>query len=74
MTREEFKACRIAAGLETQRAAALALETDLRTVQRWEAGDRAVPGPARVALRLLLERRTILGSTLAQPKRGGAKH
>lgn len=53
MTPDEFKAARLAAGLLTQQAAADALECDLRTVRRWENGERAVPGPVRVALRCM---------------------
>lgn len=53
MTPEQFKAARLAAGLDTQKAAAAALESDLRTVRRWENGERAVPGPVRVALRCI---------------------
>lgn len=53
MTPDEFKAARLAAGLATQQAAANALECDLRTVRRWENGERSVPGPVRVALRLM---------------------
>lgn len=53
MTPEQFKAARLAAGLATQQAAADALESDLRTVRRWENGERAIPGPVRVALRCM---------------------
>lgn len=53
MTPDEFKAARLAAGLATQQAAADALESDLRTVRRWENGERGIPGPVRVALRLM---------------------
>lgn len=53
MTPDEFKAARLAAGLPTQQAAADALESDLRTVRRWENGERSIPGPVRVALRLM---------------------
>ena len=53
MTPEEFKAARQAVGLSTQQAAADALECDLRTVRRWENGERGIPGPVRVALRLM---------------------
>ena len=63
----EFRGLRLAAGLSTARAAAEALESDVRTVQRWEAGHRAVPGPARVALRLLRERRDIGAGTAGKP-------
>jgi DNA-binding transcriptional regulator YiaG len=55
MTPTEFKAARAAAGLMTQQAAADALEIDRRTVGRWERGEVPVPGPARVALRLMLQ-------------------
>jgi DNA-binding transcriptional regulator YiaG len=51
----EFRAARHTLGL-TQAAMAEALEVTLRAVQWWEAGDREVPGPARVALRLMLQR------------------
>lgn len=61
VTAEEFRATRLAAGLTTVRAAAQALESDRRTVQRWKAGERAVRGPARVALRLLLQARLAPG-------------
>ena len=53
MTPAEFKGARADAGLPTQQAAAIALESDLRTVRRWENGERAVPGPVRVALRCM---------------------
>jgi DNA-binding transcriptional regulator YiaG len=53
MTPDEFKAARLAAGLATQEAVAAALEVDRRTVGRWERGDVPVPGPVRVALRLM---------------------
>jgi DNA-binding transcriptional regulator YiaG len=41
-----------------------------RTVRRWEAGTRDVPGPVRVLMRLLLAcpaARKMLGVTLYQP-------
>lgn len=53
MTGGEFRAARLAAGLLTTRECAAALETNLRNVQRWESGEVPVPGPARVALRLM---------------------
>jgi len=55
VTPAELRSAREAMGL-TQTELAEALETALRTVQHWEAGDRAIPGPVRVALRLLTER------------------
>ena len=59
MSPDEFKAARLAAGLHTQQAAATALESDLRTISRWEHGERAVPGPVRVALRCLAKLREL---------------
>lgn len=59
MTPEEFKAARLAAGLPTLTAAAAALESDLRTIRRWEHGERTIPGPARVALRCLAKLREL---------------
>lgn len=56
MSAAEFRAAREALDL-TQGDLARALEVTLRAVQFWEAGTRAVPGPARVALRLMLQSR-----------------
>ena len=63
----EFRGLRLAAGLTTVRAAAQALESDIRTIQRWEAGHRAIPGPARVALRLLRDLREIMPDNASKP-------
>jgi DNA-binding transcriptional regulator YiaG len=49
---DEFREAIAALGM-TQRDAARALEVDERTVRKWALGERAVPGPARVALRLM---------------------
>jgi DNA-binding transcriptional regulator YiaG len=38
----------------TQAELADALESDIRTVRRWENGEREIPGPVRVALRLMV--------------------
>lgn len=59
MTPDAFKAARLAAGLTTQQAAADALESDLRTVRRWENGERSIPGPVRVALRCIARLRVV---------------
>jgi DNA-binding transcriptional regulator YiaG len=48
----EVTAAREALGL-TRRQLASRMEVTPRTVQMWEAGDRAIPGPARLALRLM---------------------
>jgi DNA-binding transcriptional regulator YiaG len=58
MTPAELRSARAALGLS---AAALARALELgkggdRTVRRWEAGERDIPGPVRVVLRMLLER------------------
>jgi DNA-binding transcriptional regulator YiaG len=52
MTADEFRAALEGLGL-SQVAAAQALEVDARTVRRWALGEREVPGPVRVALRLM---------------------
>lgn len=56
MTTEEFRAALAALGL-SQVEAAEALEVDARTVRRWALGERAIPGPVRVALRCMTELR-----------------
>jgi len=39
----------------TRAQLAAALECTVRAVQTWESGERNIPGPARVALRLMLQ-------------------
>lgn len=60
MSSEDVKAARIELGLEHQvdLANALGLEGKYRhdTVRSWENGRVTITGPARVAIRLLLER------------------
>ena len=58
MTRHEFKTIRHGLALSAQAMARLLRVSDGRTVRRWEAGDRDIPGPAQVVMRLL-ERRII---------------
>ena len=53
MTRHEFKTIRHGLGLSAQAVARLLRVSDGRTVRRWEAGDRDIPGPAQVVMRLL---------------------
>ncbi len=53
MTRQEFKTIRHTLGLSAQGLARLLRVSDGRTVRRWEAGDRDIPGPAQVVMRLL---------------------
>lgn len=56
MTADEFRDAIEALEL-SQVAAAQALEVDARTVRRWALGEREIPGPVRVALRLMSEAR-----------------
>lgn len=51
-----FKAARKALGMSQREIAAALRVSDGRTVRRWEAGDRDVPGPAEVAVAYMLER------------------
>ena len=53
MTPTEFRTIRHSLGLSTQRLARLLQVSDGRTVRRWEAGDRDIPGPAKVLMRWL---------------------
>ena len=58
---DEFREAIAALGM-TQRDAAKALEVDERTVRKWALGERAVPGPARVALRCIARLRLLGGA------------
>ncbi len=58
MTPIELKTIRRRLGLSAQGVARLLRVSDGRTVRRWEAGDRDIPGPAKV-LMWLLDRRKI---------------
>lgn len=58
MTPSDFRAARAQLGLS---AAGLAKALRLgkggdRTVRRWEAGERDIPGPVEVAVEMMLER------------------
>lgn len=55
MTPERFKTIRLALGLTAQGLADVLQIADGRTVRRWEAADRAIPGPVKL-LMFLLER------------------
>jgi len=50
MTPAEFRYIRHALGLSTQGLARLLQVSSGRTVRRWEAGDRDIPGPVRVLM------------------------
>lgn len=51
MTAEEFKAHRKAIGPQDE--VADLMQSDRRTIGRWERGERPVSGPASVCIRLL---------------------
>lgn len=55
MTPTELKTIRNQLGLTQAGLAALLQVGSGRTVRRWEAGERAIPGPAAVALKILAE-------------------
>ncbi len=54
MTPAQFKQGRHALGLSTNSLAKLFRVSDGRTVRRWEAGDRDIPGPAKVLMTWLI--------------------
>lgn len=54
MTPDELKEARHRLGLSANALADLVGVSDGRTVRRWEAGDRDIPGPVQVLLRALL--------------------
>lgn len=53
MTKGELSAARSTLGM-TQAALAAVLRSDIRTVRRWERGERQIPGPVSVAIEMLL--------------------
>ena len=55
MNEKELKQARLRLGL-TMAAFARLLETPYRTYQSWEYGETPVPGAAKVAVSLLLEK------------------
>jgi DNA-binding transcriptional regulator YiaG len=54
MTPSDLRAARGLRGW-TQSEMASFLEVTTRAIQMWEAGNRAIPGPAKVAIRLMTE-------------------
>lgn len=54
MTPAEFTALREKIG--TQDEAATEMDTNRRTIGRWERGERSIPGVAAVCVRMLAER------------------
>lgn len=57
MTPDEFKEARRKLGLSAQGMAAALGVADGRTVRRWEADDRDIPGPVIALLRIWLDER-----------------
>ncbi len=53
MTPTQVRAARHTLGLSTDKLAKLFQVSSGRTVRRWEAGDRDIPGPAKVLMRWL---------------------
>ena len=54
MTPETIKTARLALGVSTGDFARL-MRVDKRTVERWEAGDRDIPGPATIMVEVLIQ-------------------
>lgn len=59
MTPTELKAARQALGLTAERFAHLVQVESGRTVRRWEAGDREIPGPVRVLVWLIMSNASV---------------
>ncbi len=55
MSPADFKAARHALGLSTEGMAKALQVASGRTVRRWEAADRDIPGPVKVALTYMLK-------------------
>ena len=67
MTPAELKTARLSMGLSAEKFARLVRVESGRTVRRWEAGEREIPGPVVVITELLLassDVRERLGVTL----------
>ena len=78
---ENIKAARLQLGISQIKDLEALLETGADTVRQWESGRRPIPGPAKVALRLLLEKQAaggtvagaILEPTMAPPANQAAR-
>jgi transcriptional regulator with XRE-family HTH domain len=53
MTPEAFRAIRQRAGLSQARLAALLRIGDLRTIRRYETGERPIPGPVSLLMEMI---------------------
>ncbi len=54
MTRKQLRAARAKLGL-TQAQLGARLNVDMRTIRKWEAGDRKIPGAVVLAMKYLAE-------------------
>ena len=54
MTPAELKTARLSMGLSAEKFARLVRVESGRTVRRWEAGEREIPGPVVVIVELLM--------------------
>jgi DNA-binding transcriptional regulator YiaG len=59
MTPDELKSARHALGLSAEGFARWVKVADGRTVRRWEAGERDIPGPVEVLVKAALESRAV---------------
>lgn len=53
MTPSEFKTIRQRAGLTQSGLAAVLRISDLRTIRKWEAGERSISGPVAILMEML---------------------
>ena len=56
MTAAEFGSIRERAGISIPQLAEM-LRSDVRTVRRWEAGERGIPGPVSLLMEMVADRR-----------------
>jgi DNA-binding transcriptional regulator YiaG len=59
MTPEELKSARHALGLSAEGFARWVNVASGRTVRKWEAGDRDIPGPVSVLVKATMENRSV---------------
>jgi DNA-binding transcriptional regulator YiaG len=59
VTPADLKAARHTLGLSAEGFARVVQVESGRTVRRWEAGDRDIPGPVKVLTKLLLDSPTV---------------
>ena len=64
MSADKLASIRQQLGLSARKMAELVGVEDGRTVRRWEAGDRSVPGPVAVLLHAIVQHRGVRGAGL----------